>query len=158
MLGLAGWFLFTCLAAISGAVTAKTAAAFYAQLEKPRWAPPAWAFGPTWSVLYTMMSIAAWTVWRDHGFGGATFALGCYVVQLALNALWSWLFFVKRTGRWATYEAAMLWIGVATTLVAFWERNPSAGILFIPYLAWVSVATALAASVWRRNPTLLGES
>ncbi len=156
MTGLAGWLAFTFLAAISGAVTARTAAAFYAQLDKPRWAPPAWAFGPAWSVLYCLMATAAWTIWRDFGFSGARLALTLYVVQLGLNALWSYLFFVRHSGRWSTYEAAMLWLGVASTMVAFWRLHPSAGILFVPYLAWVSIATALAASVWRRNPALLG--
>ena len=156
MLGLAGWLAFTFLAAISGAVTARTAAAFYAQLDRPRWAPPAWAFGPAWSVLYCLMATAAWTIWRDHGFEGAKVELSLYVVQLVLNAFWSWLFFVRRSGLWSTVEAAMLWLGVASTLVAFWRLDTSAGILFIPYLCWVTIATALAASVWRRNPSLLG--
>ncbi len=156
MLGLAGWLAFTFLAAVSGAVTAKTAASFYARLEKPWWAPPSWAFGPTWSVLYCLMAVAAWTIWRDHGFAGAQFALGLYVVQLALNAVWSYLFFVRRSGRWSTYEAAMLWVGVASTMIAFWRLESSAGILLVPYLCWVTIATALAASVWRRNPHLLG--
>ncbi len=154
-LGLVAWILGTYVAAISGAVTAQAAARFYAQLRRPPWAPPAWAFGPAWSVLYTLMAIAAWTVWRDHPPPDSTTALGLYVAQLACNAAWSWIFFVKRRGALAFADAGALWLGVAATMVAFWQLAPSAGILFVPYLLWVSLATALTWSVWRRNPDLL---
>jgi translocator protein len=154
-MGLVGWLLFTFLGAISGAVTAQAAALFYGQLDKPRWAPPAWLFGPAWSLLYPMMGVAAWTIWRDYGFSGAPVALGLYVVQLALNAAWSWFFFVRRNGREATIEVLLLWIAIVATLIAFWPLSRSAGILFIPYLLWVTFATALTVSVWRRNPGLL---
>jgi translocator protein len=153
--GLVCWIAFTFLAAISGAVTAQAAAAFYGQLDKPRWAPPAWLFGPAWSLLYPMMAVAAWTIWRDFGFNGARRALTLYVVQLALNAAWSWFFFVRRNGREATIEVVLLWMAIAFTLVAFWRLHTSAGILFIPYILWVTFATALTISVWQRNPTLL---
>jgi benzodiazapine receptor len=154
-LGLIGWVLTTFVAAISGAVTAKTAVAFYASLKKPSWAPPSWLFGPAWSVLYLLMSIAAWTIWRDHGFDGARTELVLYFVQLALNAGWSWFFFVKRDGQQALIEVLFLWTAIVATLIGFWRLSPSAGILFVPYLMWVSFATALTYSVWRRNPDLL---
>lgn len=155
LVGLVCWILFTFLAAISGAVTAQAAAAFYGQLDKPRWAPPAWAFGPAWSVLYPMMAVAAWTIWRDYGFRGARGPLIMYAIQLALNAAWSWFFFVRRRGAEALVEVVLMWIAIAITLVAFWRLHTSAGILFVPYILWVSFATALTYSVWRRNPTLL---
>jgi tryptophan-rich sensory protein len=136
-------------------VTAKAAAAFYAQLDKPRWAPPAWLFGPAWTVLYVTMAVAAWRVWRTYGFGDAQLALGLYVVQLALNAAWSWFFFVRRSGVQAFVECTMLWMAVAATMIAFAQLDPVAGLLFVPYLAWVSFAAALTWSVWRRNPRLL---
>jgi tryptophan-rich sensory protein len=154
-LGLVGWVLATYTAAITGAVSARSAARFYATLRKPTWAPPSWAFGPAWSVLYTLMAIAAWTIWRDYGFDRSGGALTLYFVQLTANAIWSWLFFVKRTGVWAFVDAVILWSTILATLVAFWQLHPSAGILFLPYLAWVSLATALTWSVWRRNPDLL---
>jgi tryptophan-rich sensory protein len=153
--GLAGWIAGTALAAVSGSVTARTAADFYGRLDKPRWAPPPWLFGPAWLVLYVCMGTAAWRIWRPGGFAGAPLPLALYGVQLVLNAAWTWFFFVRRTGRGATVEVALLWMAIAATLVAFWQRDPVAALLFVPYLAWVTFAAALTVSCWRRNPTLL---
>jgi tryptophan-rich sensory protein len=152
---LIAWIMGTSLAAISGAVTAKESGAFYAMMQKPSWAPPAWLFGPAWTLLYILMGTAAWRVWRDAGFRGAKVELACYALQLALNMAWSYFFFVRRTGLGATIEVVCLWLSVAVTLVLFWRRDQIAGVLFVPYLAWVTFATALTVSVWRRNPTLL---
>ncbi len=156
MLSLAARIGGTSLAAISGAVTAKSAQHFYGQLDKARWAPPPWLFSPAWSVLYVMMAVAAWRVWSRHGFDGARNELILYAVQLALNAAWSWFFFVLRSGSLATLEVSALLTSVCATMVAFWLRDPVAGMLFIPYALWVSFATTLTVSVWRRNPALLG--
>jgi translocator protein len=155
VVSLAAWILGTCVAAISGAVTAKAAQTFYAQLQKPRWAPPAWLFGPAWSVLYVLMAVAAWRVWRAYGFDGARTELTLYFVQLAFNAAWSWFFFVKRSGKLATLEVSGLWTAVVATMIAFALRDTVAGLLFVPYALWVSFASALTVSVWKRNPTLL---
>jgi tryptophan-rich sensory protein len=152
---LLAWIAGTSLAAVSGAVTAKAAAEFYLSLDRPSWAPPAWLFGPAWSVLYLIMAIAAWRIWHTYGFAGARTELAMYAVQLALNAAWSYFFFVRRTGLGATIEVVMLWTSIVITLVLFWRRDSVAGLLFVPYLAWVSFATALTISVWRRNPQLL---
>jgi tryptophan-rich sensory protein len=156
LLPLLGWIFGTFLASLGAVVTADAAARFYLQLDRPRWAPPAWLFGPMWSLLYVLMAVAAYRVWRIDGWGGARLELGLYVVQLVLNAAWSWFFFVRRTGLGSTIEAAMLWAGVAATMAVFWQRDTLAGVLFVPYIAWVSVALALTISVWRRNPSLLG--
>lgn len=155
VVSLAAWILGTCVAAISGAVTAKTAQSFYGSLRKPSWAPPPWLFGPAWSVLYVLMAVAAWRVWRAYGFDGARTELTLYGVQLALNAAWSWFFFVKRSGFLATLEVSALLTAVIATAIAFALRDPIAGALFVPYVLWVSFASALTVSVWRRNPTLL---
>ena len=152
---LIAWIMGTSLAAISGAVTAKESGAFYAMMQKPSWAPPAWLFGPAWTLLYILMGTAAWRVWRDAGFRGAKVELACDALQLALNMAWSYYFFARRTGLGATIEVVCLWLSVAVTLVLFWRRDQIAGVLFVPYLAWVTFATALTVSVWRRNPTLL---
>ena len=152
---LLAWIFGTSIAAVGGAVTAKAAAEFYAMLLKPSWAPPAWLFGPAWTVLYLVMGTAAWRVWRDAGFRGAKVALSVYLVQLVLNMAWSYFFFVRRTGLGATIEVVCMWLAVAATLVLFWRRDMIAGVLFVPYLAWVSFATALTVSVWRGNPGLL---
>jgi tryptophan-rich sensory protein len=142
-------------AAFGAAFASRTSAEFYAVLDKPVWAPPAWLFGPVWSVLYVLMAVAAWRVWRAHGFAAARVPLALYGFQLALNALWTWLFFVWRDGPWATAEVLVLWGAIASTAVLFARRDKAAAAMLAPYLAWVSFATALTVSVWQRNPSLL---
>ncbi|MEO8881466.1 MAG: TspO/MBR family protein [Gemmatimonadaceae bacterium] len=141
--------------AVGGAATAR-APRFYAELVKPSWAPPERAFGLVWSVLYLLMGIAAWFVWRAGGWSGASrIALIVYLVQLALNALWTWLFFVFRKGGLAFAEILLLFAMVALTALLFTRIEPIAGILLVPYLIWLGVAMALNHAVWRDNPTLL---
>ncbi len=149
-----GWALLTGVAAAAGGVASRSAAGFYAVLDRPRWAPPAWLFGPAWTVLYLMMATAAWLVARADE-PGRRLALAVYVVQLIANAAWTWLFFALRRGAWAFGEVLLLLALVALTLALFWRVRPAAGALLVPYLAWVSFATALTWSVWRRNPGLL---
>ena len=146
----------TFLAATAGAVASVDAGAFYSQLDRPGWAPPGWLFGPVWSVLYTLMAIAAWLVWRRVGFPQATVAISLFVSQLVANALWSWVFFAWRLGALAVVEVLVLWGLVAATVVAFGRIQRVAALLLLPYLAWVSFAAALTLAVWRRNPGLLG--
>ena len=155
-LGLVGWFLLTLAAASVGVITSARAASFYGQLSQPAWAPPAWLFGPMWSVLYVLMTVAAWLVWRAHGFSGAGLGLGLFVVQLVANALWSWLFFVLRRGALSTAEIAVLWLLILATIIAFWPLHRLAALLLVPYLVWVSVASALTVSLWRANREVLG--
>ncbi len=131
------------------------AATFYAELARPSWAPPAWLFGPVWTLLYALMGVAAWLVWRKHGFAGARLALRVYLVQLAANTLWSWLFFGWRLGGPAFAEVLVLWALIVTTIVLFWQRNRLAAAMLLPYIAWVSFASVLNFVVWRMNPTLL---
>lgn len=145
----------TGLAAFGGAVASRTSAQFYGILDKPSWAPPAWLFGPVWSVLYVLMAVAAWRVWRASGLGAARPALALYLVQLAFNALWTWLFFVWRDGAWATAEVLVLWGSIVATIVLFRRHDRVAAAMLAPYLLWVSFATALTIAVWQRNPSLL---
>ena len=155
-LGLAGWLLVAFAAAAIGAVASINAADFYHALVRPAWAPPAGVFGPVWSVLYLLMGIAAWLVWRERGFAGARAALALFLVQLAANALWSWLFFAWHRGAWAFGEILVLWALIVATIAAFWRVRALAGALLLPYFAWVSFATALACQTWRLNPAVLG--
>ena len=155
-LGLAGWLVATFVTGGIGAIASVRAAAFYGELSQPSWAPPAWLFGPVGSVLYVLMGIAAWLVWREHGFRGASTALKLFVVQLFANALWTWIFFVWHQGALSLAEIVVLWLLIAGTLVAFWRLHRLAALLLVPYLAWVSFATALTASLWRLNPAALG--
>lgn len=154
--GLVGWFAVAFAAAAIGAVASVRAQSFYGQLVQPSWAPPSSVFGPVWTVLYALMAIAAWLVWRSGGFRANRSALTLFLVQLAFNALWSWLFFVWHRGSWAFVDIAVLWALIAATLVAFWRVSVPAAALLVPYLLWVSFALALNFSVWRLNPEILG--
>ena len=156
LLGLAGWLVASFIAAAIGAAASIQAGAFYARLVRPDWAPPANVFGPVWTVLYILMGLAAWLVWREGGFRARRLALSLFLVQLAVNALWSWLFFGWHLGALAFADIVLLWGLLVATLVAFWRVRPVAGALLVPYLLWVSFATALSYSVWQHNPQLLG--
>ena len=153
MKALAGWLAASFVAAALGAVATRQAPEFYAQLVRPDWAPPGWLFGPVWTLLYAMMAIAAWRVWRKAGFGTALYL---FLAQLALNALWSWLFFAWRLGGAAFGEILLLWLLIAATVAAFFRIDRLAAALLVPYLLWVSFACALTHAVWRANPQLLG--
>ena len=156
LLGLVGWALATFVAAAIGSAASIEAGPFYTALVRPDWAPPAWLFGPVWTAQYALMAIAAWLVWRVGGFREARTALALFLVQLALNALWSWLFFGWRQGGAAFAEILVLLAAIVATVVAFWRIRPLAGALLLPYLAWTLFATALNVAVWRANPALLG--
>lgn len=156
LLGLAGWLVVTFSAAAIGALGSANAGPFYGQLARPNWAPPGWLFGPVWTVLYLLIGIAAWLVWRKGGLRGARTGLALFLVQLAANALWSWLFFAWRQGAWAFADILLLWLLIAGTLVSFARLDRIAALLLAPYLAWVTFACALSYSVWKLNPTLFG--
>lgn len=155
-LGLFGWLAISYTASAIGAVASIQAKSFYSQLAQPAWAPPPSLFGPVWTVLYALMAIAAWLVWRSGGFRTNRIALSFFFGQLALNALWSWLFFAWHLGALAFAEIVLLWAFIVTTLVSFWRVRPLAGALLIPYLVWVSFASALNYSLWQLNPLILG--
>jgi tryptophan-rich sensory protein len=155
LVGLLAWLAISFAAAALGGVASATAGEFYQELTRPGWAPPAWLFSPVWTLLYLMMGIAAWLVWREHGFRKARTALSLFLIQLAVNALWSWLFFVWRLGAAAFVEILILWTLILCTALAFWRVRPLAGALLLPYLAWVTFASALTYAVWQRNPALL---
>jgi translocator protein len=124
---------------------------WYRELAKPGFTPPDWIFGPVWTVLYAMMGVAAWLVWRDHGIAGAPMALGLFAVQLALNGLWSFIFFGLQRPGLAFLEILLLWAAVLATLGAFRHLQPLAGWLLLPYLLWVSFAAMLNLAIWRLN-------
>ena len=156
ILGLIGWFFVSFAASAVGAVASIQAKSFYSQLAQPAWAPPPWLFGPVWTALYAMMAIAAWLVWRSGGFRVNRIALSLFLVQLALNALWSWFFFAWHRGALAFADIVLLWVLIVATLASFWRVRPLAGAFLIPYLMWVSFASVLNYSVWQLNPQVLG--
>lgn len=153
--GLVGWLALCFATAAIGAVASRQAAGFYASLAQPDWAPPASVFGPVWTALYALMAIAAWLAWREGGFARNRAALTLFVVQLVVNALWSWLFFAWHRGALAFVDIVLLWVLIVATIAASWRIRPLAGALLLPYLAWVSFAAALNFAVWRMNPSLL---
>ncbi|HEL4109985.1 TPA: tryptophan-rich sensory protein [Stenotrophomonas maltophilia] len=155
VVGLLGWGLVTFAAAAVGARASTSAAGFYTTLALPAWAPPASVFGPVWSLLYATMAIAAWLAWRERGWRDAQPALALYLVQLAVNALWSWLFFGWKLGALAFADILVLITLVGATIVAFARIHRGAAVMLLPYLAWISFASALNFAVWRANPGLL---
>jgi tryptophan-rich sensory protein len=156
-LALLGWIALAATAGAIGAIASLDARAFYGALSKPAWAPPGWLFGPVWSALYLMMGVAAWLVWRvlpatPEGRAYRRRGLALFVGQLALNALWTWLFFAWRRGAASFGEIVLLWLAVAITTWYFGRVRPLAAWLLVPYLGWVSFAAALTWAMWQRNP------
>lgn len=122
---------------------------WYETLRKPRWTPPNWLFGPVWSVLYIMMAVAGWLVWRAEGFG---LAMVLWVAQLLLNGLWSALFFGARRMDLALVDVTLMWLSIAAFIAVASASSPIAAWLFVPYLVWVSIASLLNLTVLRLNP------
>lgn len=138
-------------AAIGGAATAEHVRTWYPTLAKPAWTPPGWVFGPAWTLLYALMSVAAWRVWLIRKKPGARRALTLHFAQLVLNALWSVLFFGLKQPGLALVEIVVLWLLLLTIWRAFWRLDAAAGVLWTPYVAWVGFATALNGSIWWLN-------
>lgn len=156
ILGLIGWLALVAVAAAVGSAASIEASSLYKELVQPAWAPPAGAFGPVWTVLYILMGVAMWLVWREANAPGMRTAMTLFVVQLCANALWSWLFFAWQQGAWAFAEVLVLLALIVATTAAFWRIHRLAGVLMLPYIAWVCVASALTWSVWQANPAVLG--
>lgn len=156
VLGLVGWLALCFAAAAIGGVASAQAGPFYAGLVQPSWAPPGWVFGPVWTALYALMGIAAWLVWRSGGFQRNGNALGLFIAQLAVNALWTWMFFAWHQGTYSFGNIMLLWVLIVATMIAFWRVRPLAGALLVPYLAWVSFAAMLNWAMWQLNPGIMG--
>ncbi|MDP4625423.1 MAG: tryptophan-rich sensory protein [Akkermansiaceae bacterium] len=149
ILGLMGWLVLCYAAAALGGIF--TPGEAYAELRKPDWNPPGWIFGPVWSVLYTMMAVAAWLVWKQCGFAAQRMTLGIFFVQLALNALWSPLFFGLQWMGIAFVEIVLMWFAILMTVVAFRKVSRPAAWLLMPYLLWVGFASVLNGTLWWMN-------
>ena len=149
---LVGFFLVTfAAAAIGGLSTGPSVRNWYPTLAKPTWTPPAWLFGPVWMVLYICIAIAGFLAWRRAGFGGAKWTLTLFAVQLILNAAWSWVFFGLHQPGWAFAEIILLWASILATTAALFTVSTWAGVLFVPYLLWVTFAAGLNFTIWRLN-------
>jgi tryptophan-rich sensory protein len=124
---------------------------WYASLQKPAWNPPNWAFGPVWTLLYLMMAVAVWLVWRERGFAGARLAITLFALQLLLNAFWSIIFFGWRQPAFALVEIFFLWAVIFATMLCFWQISQPAAWLMCPYLLWVTFAGFLNLAIARLN-------
>lgn len=145
--------LVICFAAagLGTVATTPNISTWYATLAKPSWNPPNWLFGPVWTALYICMSVAAWLVWRQGGLRQARWPLTLFAIQLALNAAWSWIFFWFHMPGAAFIEILALLTAVTGTTIAFWPRSKPAGILMLPYLGWVALASVLNFTIWRMS-------
>ncbi len=140
------FFLIVLAAASSGAIFKP--GEWYRDLRKPGWTPPDWAFPVVWAILYFMIAIAGYLVWMVDPLSTA---MALWVAQLALNAAWSWLFFGRRDMAIAFADVSAMWLSILGFIIAAWPIAPVASLLFVPYLVWVSVASALNFTVWRMN-------
>jgi len=130
--------------AVVGSLFSVSAGDEYLGLQRPSWAPPAWLFGPVWTVLYALIALSGWLAWR--GGAGRT-ELTLFGVQLVLNALWTPLFFGLGWYAVAVAEIVLLWLSIVAVAVVFWQRTTAAALLLLPYLGWVSFAAALNVSI-----------
>ncbi len=148
-------FIILCLAVsgVGGAVTATSVDTWYQALEKPSFNPPDWVFAPVWTALYILMGIAAWRVWRLRSSGSTLTAFAVFGVQLCLNLAWSFLFFGLQRVDLALIEIVILLVAIITNTIVFWRIERLAGLLFVPYAAWVTYATILNTSLWLLNET-----
>lgn len=145
-LALTGFIAITFCAPLAG--MSSPPGAWYAALNKPEWNPPSWIFGPVWTLLYLLMAVAAWLVWKRDGW---RWPLRLYFVQLALNAAWTPIFFGAHELGWAFAEIIALWVAILLTTLSFQCVSKTAGWMLVPYLAWVTFAAFLNFTLWRLN-------
>lgn len=145
------FFLGLCfgISVAGGRVAAPALHEWYGGLTKPVWTPPGWVFGPVWTLLYPLMAVAGWTVWRE---GRSRIAVLLFLLQLALNGAWPWLFFGFRRLDWAFFDIVALTVALVATIAVFYRVRRRAALLLVPYLAWVVFAAALNLAFWLRNP------
>ncbi len=142
------FFVLTAAAAITGGFFAP--GPWYFNLKKPSWTPPGWAFPVVWTILYVMIAIAGWRAYQAQGLGPL---VGVWVLQLVLNAAWSWIMFgTKRVG-WALVDAGGMWLSITAFIVLAWNASPISAQLFLPYLLWVTIAFVLNLRILQLNPS-----
>jgi tryptophan-rich sensory protein len=146
--GLAAFAAAVVITAVIGSVAVTGTAEQYQTLQQPSWAPPSWLFGPVWTVLYAMIAISGWLVWRKAGVGKE---IAVYAAQLVLNALWTPLFFGGDLYGVAFADIVALWILIGVTAVLFWRVSRAAAWMLVPYWMWVTFASALNLSIWQLN-------
>lgn len=145
---LAGFLAAVLAVAVVGGLAVAQPADDYAALARPAWAPPSWLFGPVWTVLYAMIAVAGWLVWRRAGWGPALWA---YTVQLVLNAVWTPLFFGAGLRGLAFADIVALWLAIGVTVLLFCRISAASAWLLAPYWLWVTFAAALNLAIWQFN-------
>lgn len=146
-------FLAACLGTgfLGSMATAESVTNWYPSISKPSINPPDWVFAPVWTGLFVMMGVAAWTVWKRAGFRVARLPLTLFGIQLALNLLWSILFFGLQNPGLALVEIWALWLAILATIWFFRDHSQTAALLLVPYLGWVSFAVYLNFMIWQLN-------
>jgi tryptophan-rich sensory protein len=139
------------IAALGGWATSISVGTWYQTLEKASFNPPNWIFGPVWTVLYGMIAVAGWLVWRKAGWKPLFLKPGYYGIQLVLNFGWSATFFAAQAIGPSVLIINLLLVVIALTTYQFLEIDKRAGYLFMPYLAWVTFATILNVQIWKLN-------
>ena len=126
---------------------------WYPSLEKPSFTPPGWVFGPVWTSLYALMGASFYVAERqqEEGSNEGKASRVLFGIQLVLNALWSYVFFGRRSPSWALVEIVFLWAAIVATTVTFWRISRTAALLMLPYLLWTSFATLLNYKIWSLN-------
>lgn len=146
-------FILLCFAVeiIGSFWTRETVSTWYPTLVKPSWTPPDWVFGPIWSCLYITIAVSGWLIYRTRHSDKRSIALLFYGAQLALNFIWSFLFFSLRSPGLGLIDIVFLCLFIGLTIIKAWPVRPLAGALLIPYLIWVIYATSLNAGIWLLN-------
>jgi tryptophan-rich sensory protein len=152
LLALVSFFAVTWLAAIVGMLSSQNSSMIYTKIVQPSWAPPSYLFGPVWTLLYCLMAIAAWLVWRRSGVNRVVVI---YLIHLIFQSLWSALFFGWGRADLALIDIVILWSMIVWLTVSFWRIDRRAGWLMLPYLLWVTFATALNGALWHLNGGIL---
>jgi benzodiazapine receptor len=140
------------LGAVFSPGVSAAATRWYATLVKPAWLPPQNWFAPVWTLLYVLMGVAAWLIWRERYHRGRSAALAAYAVQLLLNALWPPLFFGLKNIDAGLFDIVALWLAIGWTLREFARVRIAAAVTLVPYFLWVSFATATNLAIWKMNP------
>lgn len=136
---------------IAGLFTAKGVSEWYETLNRPSFNPPNWLFGPVWTVLYLLMGISLFIIWKQTATKERNLAIFVFLLQIILNFCWSFIFFLYHQIGFALIEIIILWISIVTMLILFYKIKPLAAYINIPYLLWVTFATVLNASYYLLN-------
>lgn len=137
---------------IGGWFTQQTVHTWYPEIAKPSWTPPDLVFAPVWTILYMLMAVSVWLIWKTPTTKDKNIAYTVFGVQLFLNMIWSGLFFTLKNPLYGLVDLIPLWFLIIGMLVVFYRIKPLAAALLIPYFLWVSYALALNYSIWTLNP------